>query len=114
MYLPRTLRSSPATRRDFEAALRTWLAAAAPGATVGGAGQGQTPWVWVRAESGELCHLNSNTTRRGVEGYLALTAFGQPPAWSVVPNRRGVENKVAFGPERRTVPGFYLYRPPEE
>jgi hypothetical protein len=64
----------------------------------------------VRSDAGDVCHLNSNTTREGVAGYLAV-ARTEPPEWVVVRNAQGVENKVAFGPERRVVPGFYLYRP---
>jgi hypothetical protein len=51
------------------------------------------------------------STREGVDEYVRLLdEAGGKLAWSVVENEKGVENKVAFGPDRTVIPGFYLYR----
>jgi hypothetical protein len=112
MHLTRAPKSAPMSRSQFEAALREWLPVSE--ATIGHAGQGQTPWVWVMSESGDLCHLNSNTTWTGVCAYVELANQHSPLVWKVVANAQGVENKVAFGPDLAVIPGFYLYRPMEQ
>jgi len=66
--------------------------------------------VWVK-QLGWRYYLNADTTRDGVVKYIRLLdEAGGKLSWSVVPNERGVESKVAFGKERIVIPGFYLYR----
>lgn len=83
---------------------------AAPGETLAGPAEyGPTDWIWVK-RLGNRYYLNADTTAEGVGVYLKLvTEHGPKLAWSVVANERGRMNKVAFGPARTVIPGFYFY-----
>lgn len=104
-------RSEALSRSAFHARLRDWYEEAFDGDTVGdSASYGGRAWVWVRHQ-GSLYALNADTTYEGVSEYVdLLDAYGDGLAWAVVPNARGKPNKLAFGPERRVLAGFYLYR----
>jgi hypothetical protein len=104
-------RSQPLTRSNFHAQLRDWYEDAFDGDTVGDAtSYGGRPWVWVRHE-GSLYSLNADTTHEGAGEYVdLLDAYGDALAWTVAPDARGGGSKVAFGPERRAIPGFHLHR----
>jgi hypothetical protein len=110
MVIPNNSRTDPLSRREFEATLRRWLGYD-PSDTIGGdQGYGGRAWLWVH-EAGDLFYLNSDTSRQAVQRYVTLLdeASGDLE-WSVVANRRGVLNKVAFGAANEVIPGFYLYR----
>jgi hypothetical protein len=95
-------------RDEFHTALADFVRGGA--ATVGDPRFGQTPWIWVNWLD-HTYHLNSDTTAAGAAKYLDLLqrSDGDLP-WSVVTNERGIENKVAFGPEQWVIDGFHLHR----
>lgn len=101
------------SRSSFHAQLREWYEGAFDGDTVGDSSSYRgRPWVWVRHEGG-LYHLDADTTHEGVGEYVdLLDAYGDGLAWSAAPGARGSgrPGEVAFGPERRTLPGFLLHR----
>jgi hypothetical protein len=80
-------------------------------AMIGGSPKaGNQPWLWVDRD-GTRYYLNADTKGDGVAAYLALLArHGPALTWSIVANNRGKMNKVAFGPDRVKISGFYLYR----
>jgi hypothetical protein len=70
---------------------------------------GLTGWLWVR-DGHLLAKLDADTTRSAVGAYLALLRERRGElTWSVVESARGQATKIAFGSERRIIPGFYLY-----
>lgn len=70
---------------------------------------GMTGWVWVR-DGHLLAKLDADTTRAGVGAYLDMLHERRGElSWSVVESARGQATKIAFGSERRIIPGFYLY-----
>lgn len=99
------------TQESFHSELEEWYTESEPGAVIGDARKyGGKAWVWVR-HLGNRYHLNADTTYEGVGEYLALLREQHGKlSWSVVENERGVKNKVALGPGKQVVPGFYLYR----
>ncbi len=110
MYLGRTSSRAPLTRRQFDETLRAWLAGS-DAERISEAKFGVTPWLWVRSEAGELCHLNADTKRDGVARYVALSeATGQAVPWLPVSSARGSARKLGFGANGAVIPGFYLYR----
>lgn len=115
MPISEVARPSALSRLRFHEVLRRWVAEAPAEVTIGDTGTyGQRAWLWVR-EAGHDYRLNVDTTRDGVVAYLALVSiYGDPLAWQIVPNRKGRANKVAFGPEKRTFPGFYFYLADDE
>lgn len=55
--------------------------------------------------------LGGKTKREGVERYLYLLQdYDDDLEWTIVINEHGiVKNKVAFGPHKEVIEGFYLY-----
>lgn len=104
-------RSEALSRSHFHALLRDWYEDGYDGDTVGDSGShGQRAWIWIR-HLGSRYHLNGDSTHEAVGDYLdLLDTYGEALAWSVVESSRGGPNRVVFGPERRAVPGFSLYR----
>jgi len=97
------------SRREFDSELREWLGYS-DSPFIGDAERfGGRAWLWVR-QLGWRYYLNADTTREGVAEYVRLLDKAGKLSWSVVPNEKGVENKVAFGPDQIVIPGFYLYR----
>lgn len=94
---------------DFTELLRWWFEETDE-ATVGDVGAfGGKAWVHVSVV-GTGCHLNADTRRAGVKGFLDIVAaHGPGMAWWVVANNKGSVNRVAFGPDAATVQYFYLY-----
>lgn len=101
--------SDTAVSRDkFHTALADFITGGA--ATVGDVRFGQTPWIWI-SYLGHTYYLNSDSTAAGVAKYLdLLQRSGGDLPWSVVANERGIEDKVAFGPEQWVIDGFHLHR----
>jgi len=104
-------RADALTPDEFNARLVEFGRDARPGDTVGDAVKhGGKAWIWVRRLARHY-HLNADSTGDGVAEYLGLwVRHGSSLQWTIVPNARGRMNKVAFGPEKREIPGFYLYR----
>jgi hypothetical protein len=110
MYLGRTSSRAPLTRRQFDETLRAWLKGS-DAERISEAKFGVTPWLWVRSEAGELCHLNADTKRAGVARYFALgEQAGHAVPWLPVTSARGSARKLGFGTDGEVIPGFYLYR----
>ncbi len=110
MGMIRRIRKDEAiTRAEFDSALKAWFDGANPGEWVGDrGGRGQAPWIFVR-DLGRVFHLNADSNREGVREYLGMLTTSPNLEWTVVLNRNGTPNKVAFGPDQRTISGFYLY-----
>jgi hypothetical protein len=107
--MERRQRSEPLTRGELDTALADWARAFPREATIGPVGDyGGKAWLHVR-DQGRPFHLNVDTRREGVLEYLAMLEADPQLEWHVVPNARGALNKAAFGPQQRTIPGFYLY-----
>jgi len=108
--IERNTASEALSRHEFDNELREWLDYS-DSAVIGDAEKfGKKAWVWVK-QLGWRYYLNADTTRDAVAEYIRLLdEAGGKLSWSVVPNERGVENKVAFGPTQRKIEGFYLYR----
>jgi hypothetical protein len=110
--MERRRRNEALTREAFDALLAEWARARPAEATIGPVGDyGGKAWLHVR-DLGRPFHLNVDTRREGVLAYLAMLEVDPALEWHVVPNARGTPNKGAFGPQLRTIPGFYLYLSP--
>ena len=109
MYMQRiTNRAAALTKQAFHEALRAWLAASVT-PTIGepGAAKGR-PWVIV-VDNGRYFHLDADTTRQGVWGYLhSVERYGDDITWTVRKPTRGVRDQVAFGPHQLSEHEFYL------
>ena len=107
--MQRVGREDAITRERFDAALRAWVEQAQPGEWIGDRqGRGQAAWIFVR-DLGKYYHLNADSNREGVREYVGMLAVDPELAWTIVPNRNGKPNKVAFGSEQRTISGFFFY-----
>lgn len=96
------------SRNQFDQWLKEWYENTTE-RTVGEYGNyGQRPHIFV-SNNNRIFHLNADTKRLGVEEYLHLLAIETNIIWNIIPNRNGVFNKVAFGREKKVIPGFYLY-----
>lgn len=106
--IKRTPKDKPLTKAEFHEVLREFLTSGqlviAPGE------HATTAWLWVKT-LGNRYYLHADSTRDSVSAYLArVDAEGDSIRWSAVKNARGRPNKVAFGDDQETIPGFYLYR----
>src|SRR4051812_9415392 len=98
MPMEQVSRSRAIDRATFHARLRGWCNLNSE-YQIGDAAFGQTTWLYV-TDGGSVYRLNADTKRDGVAEYLKLVDLcGDELAWQVVPNQRGNENAVAFGPE---------------
>jgi hypothetical protein len=105
----RVAKDQPINRREFELSLQEWASRAAPHDTIGDtSGRGQTAWIHVQSE-GNLYYLNADSKKAAVNQYLGLLAIEPELAWTIVANRLGRPNKVAFGRSGTVIPGFYFY-----
>lgn len=105
----RVAKDQPIARAAFEHALAEWAARAKSFDTIGDtSSRGQTPWVYVRSD-GNLYYLNADSTKPAVDEYLRLLAADPQLSWTIVANRNGRLNKVAFGRDRTVIPGLYFY-----
>jgi hypothetical protein len=98
------------SRRDFYELLHGWFKTTSE-PTVGDVANysGVTAWVWVQVGQ-HRCRLHADATRDGVAQLLEMRAAeGGELEWHVVANNRGNFNKVAFGRDKRVLPGVYLY-----
>lgn len=101
------------TRPELHRRLRAWISNAGVDSPIGDVlrNQGRTAWVWVLCGA-EHYRLHADSNASGVRRYLELLdRCGDGILWSVVLSQQGRPTKVAFGPDREVIPGFYLYRP---
>jgi hypothetical protein len=106
----RRIKSRPEalTKQALHEALRTWYVSSTA-ATIGEpAASKSRPWVLV-VDGGRYFHLDADTTRQGVWGYLhTVEKYGDDLVWTVRKPTRGVRPQVAFGPHQMTEHEFYL------
>ena len=110
---PARSKRAPIDRQELHRRLRAWARTAACDDVVGDVtrNQGQAVWVWVRWQ-GEDYRLHADTKRSGVQAYLALVdRHGEDVEWTAVRSQQGRMTRVAVGPEREVIPGWFLYRP---
>lgn len=108
MSLAKMTSRLPMNRLQFDDMLRQWLTESED--RIGNSKYGGTPWLWVVSQTGELCHLNADTKDFGVKQYIALfDAMGEKLEWVPVLSAKGSLRKLAFGPNKVVIPGFYLY-----
>jgi hypothetical protein len=70
---------------------------------------GVTAWVWVSVGD-HTCRLHADATREGVSKLLQMNREVDGELdWHVIANNRGNFNKVAFGDDKRVIPGIFLY-----
>ena len=109
MPMNKVPRSEPISKAVFHQRLREWVEAGNEKCIGDPDVPGVTPWLMV-TEGDHRFRLHADTAREGVVDYLRLvTQFGDTLAWTVVPNQRGHENAVAFGPDAERPRHFYLY-----
>lgn len=109
MAMQRIERDDWITRHEFHRLLADWYRNGDEPIVGDPDVPGMTGWVWVR-DGHLLAKLHADTTRAGVGAYLQLLREHRGElAWAVVESARGQATKIAFGPERQVVPGFYLY-----
>lgn len=103
-----TNRGDALTKQAFHAALRSWYTASTE-RTIGEPGKSKgRPWVLV-VDGGRYFHLDADTTRQAVWGYLhSVAKYGDDLAWTVRKATRGVRAQVAFGPLQLSEHEFYL------
>jgi hypothetical protein len=86
--------------------LGTWLRSDEK--TIGDVGSfGGKPWLYLELGS-DTIQINADTNREGVERLLELNSQGNE-TWHVVPNSRGLPNKVTNDPSKRPIRGLYMY-----
>lgn len=103
MPMDRTTPIDPLSKAEFHKRLRAWLDT--DELTIGGIDAGSDGWVYVR-DGEQVFQLNADTTREGVDSYLALLdAF----EWTMVPDSRGRNSAIAYGPQKHELSYFYLY-----
>lgn len=109
MPMERVEREQWITKTDFHRRIGQWYRESHEEQIGSPDAHGLTGWLWVR-DGHLLAKLDADTTRSGVGEYLALLRDRRGDlVWSVVESARGQPTKIAFGDERRTIPGFYLY-----
>ncbi len=107
--MERVERDAWITKLEFHRRLEEWYRGSHAGLIGDPDVPGMTGWVFVR-DGHMLAKLHADTTRAGVGAYLELLRSRRGElTWHVVESARGQPTKLAFGTERRVVPGFYLY-----
>lgn len=109
MSIAKVSRGKAINKRELHLLLRDWLDGTEERIIGDESLQGRTPWIYIR-ENSQLFRLHSDTNRLGVQSYLEqLKNGGDDILWTIVKNRQGKMNAVAFGPGLFRVKGFYLY-----
>lgn len=73
--------------------------------TIGNSIIGVTPLIWLK-EQGNLYKINSDTNLGGVREFLS----NYQNEWFIIPNQRGIVNKVTNDINRISISGFYMYK----
>ncbi|NOT13388.1 MAG: hypothetical protein HOP23_16420 [Methylococcaceae bacterium] len=104
---PSNVESIYLNRTDFEERLRDWYSNSTD--SILGIHNDSSPLYVVKHED-RVYKLSQDTKRPGVKLYLELLAkYPGNLVWSIVANANGRMNKVAFGPDKIVISGFYLY-----
>jgi hypothetical protein len=112
MPMERVGRADWITKVEFHTRLGRWFRGTEEPIVGDPAADGRTSWIWVR-DGHRLAHLSADSTRTGVAEYLDLLRERRDCIeWAVIPSAAGNLTKIAFGPDRATVPGFHLYIDP--
>lgn len=109
MYMRRiTNRADALGKEAFHQMLRAWYLASTA-RTVGELGTTKgRPWLLL-VDGGRYFHLDADTTRQGVWGYLdSVRRYGDDLTWTVRKATPGVRAQVAFGPHQLSEHEFYL------
>jgi hypothetical protein len=79
--------------------------------TIGNVGTfGRKPCILIVLDGRLTAVLNSDTKRFAIEEFVKdASANGPDEPWSVVPNRLGRVNKIAFRADGTETPGSYCY-----
>lgn len=103
-----TNRADALTREAFHQVLRSWYRTSAA-RTIGEVGKSKgRPWLLL-VDNGRYYHLDADTTRQAVWGYLhSVARYGDDLAWTVRKAVPGVRAQVAFGPHQLREHEFYL------
>src|SRR5688572_14375422 len=118
MTLERVRRGEAIDRKLFHQRLRQWVTSTSSAEDtdpmVGPVGEdgvkGNTCWVHVRDDAGNVYGLHADVRRSSVSKYLDLVEqIGDALTWTVVLNQRGNLNAVAYGPDAVRLTPFYLY-----
>jgi len=96
------------SKARFHALLRDWFEETDDD-RIGDVDFGKSAWLHV-FDGETRFRLNADTKRQGIAEYLRLVdRHGDGLKWSVVANRDGKLNAVAYGPDAKRVRRFYLY-----
>jgi hypothetical protein len=109
MPMKMVTRSEPISKAELHRRLQVWMNSDNERQIGDLDVQGRTPWIWIK-DGSDLFRLHSDTKREGVADYLGLAnEIGSELEWTVISSQKGNPTKVAFGPNKETVRGFYLY-----
>lgn len=110
MFMPRiTSRPEALTKQEFHAALRAWHATS-HARTIGDPGKARGR-IWLLVTDGtRYYHLNADTTRQAVAGYLdSVAKYGDDVAWGLRVMTYSTKLKVVFGPHQLAEHEFDLF-----
>lgn len=109
MPMERLGRGEWISKAEFHDRLSRWFREAREDVIGDPAVHRRTAWLWIR-DGHTLAKLHADTTRAAVAEYLVIVQSSPAPlAWHVVPSATGHRTRIAFGPERVTIPNFHLY-----
>jgi hypothetical protein len=99
----------PLSKAEFHKRLREWVENTNEARVGDPDDDNRQPCAYV-SDGGNVFRLHSDTQRDGVKEYLALVSkHGDDLEWSIVQNRDGKMNKLAYGPTKKRLSYFYLY-----
>jgi hypothetical protein len=100
-------------KRELLEVLRAWLNASEEPTIGPVANYGGKAWIVIRLNRGRMAVLNADTKRAAVGEYVRdAETRGADVAWSILPNRNGRWNKLAFQADGEPTPGWYCYLRP--
>lgn len=109
MPIEMVARSEPISKEELHYRLKAWLDSDDEPQIGDLDVQGRTPWIWIK-DGVDLFRLHADTKREAVAEYSKLAEKnGSELEWTVVSSQKGNPTKVAFGPNKQIIRGFYLY-----
>jgi hypothetical protein len=109
MFMEKVSRTHPLSKPELHGRLKQWLRDNNDKRVGDPDVVGVAAWIHVR--DGQMIYrLHADASREAVSEYLRLVErYGDDLEWTVVPNKRGRNNAVAYGPDRIRLVPFYLY-----
>ena len=100
-------------KRELLKVLHAWLVGSNV-ATIGPVDNyGAKPWIAIHLDRDQIAVLNADTKRAAVGEYVAdADTRGADVPWSILPNRNGRWNKLAFRADGEPTAGWYCYLRP--